>query len=67
MEMTRRQFALTLAAASYLRPSLFEPLSPRSSTRRHSRSSHLGPRSKGCHSIHVEPSKTAHFTSRQSF
>ena len=28
MEMTRRQFALTLAAASYLRPSLFEPLSP---------------------------------------
>ena len=28
MEMTRRQFALTLAAASYLRLSLFEPLSP---------------------------------------
>src|ERR1700688_2328919 len=28
MDMTRRQFALTLAAATYLRPSLFEPLSP---------------------------------------
>ena len=28
MEMTRRQFALTLAAATYLRSSLFEPLSP---------------------------------------
>ena len=28
MDMTRRQFALALAAATYLRPSLFEPLSP---------------------------------------
>jgi hypothetical protein len=28
MEMTRRQFALSLAAASYLGPSLFEPLTP---------------------------------------
>ena len=28
MDMTRRQFALTLAAAAYLRPSLFESLSP---------------------------------------
>jgi hypothetical protein len=28
MDMTRRQFALTLAAATYLRPSLFQPLSP---------------------------------------
>jgi hypothetical protein len=28
MNMTRRQFALALAAATYLRPSLFEPLSP---------------------------------------
>jgi hypothetical protein len=27
MDMTRRQFALTLAAAASLRPSLFEPLS----------------------------------------
>src|SRR3981189_1510039 len=28
MEMTRRQFAVSLAAASFLRSSLFEPLSP---------------------------------------
>src|ERR1700746_2815934 len=28
MDMTRRQFALALAAATYLRASLFEPLSP---------------------------------------
>jgi hypothetical protein len=28
MEMTRRQFALSLAAASYLGRSLFEPLTP---------------------------------------
>jgi hypothetical protein len=28
MDMTRRQFALALAAATYMRPSLFEPLSP---------------------------------------
>jgi hypothetical protein len=28
MDMTRRQFALALAAATYLRPSLFEALSP---------------------------------------
>ena len=28
MDMTRRQFALALAASTYLRPSLFEPLSP---------------------------------------
>ena len=28
MDMTRRQFALALAAATSLRPSLFEPLSP---------------------------------------
>ncbi len=28
MDMTRRQFTLALAAATYLRPSLFEPLSP---------------------------------------
>src|SRR6266851_7317851 len=28
MDMTRRQFALALAAATCLRPSLFEPLSP---------------------------------------
>jgi hypothetical protein len=28
MEMNRRQFALSIAAASLLRPSLFEPLSP---------------------------------------
>jgi len=28
MEMTRRQFALSLAAAASLRSSLFEPLSP---------------------------------------
>ncbi|MGA6987615.1 MAG: hypothetical protein WBZ01_16285 [Terriglobales bacterium] len=28
MDMTRRQFALALAAATYLPPSLFEPLSP---------------------------------------
>ncbi|HXP40797.1 MAG TPA: hypothetical protein VN833_11015, partial [Candidatus Acidoferrales bacterium] len=28
MDMTRRQFAMALAAATYLRPSLFEPLSP---------------------------------------
>jgi hypothetical protein len=28
MDMTRRQFALALAAATYVRPSLFEPLSP---------------------------------------
>src|SRR6266478_191137 len=28
MDMTRRQFAVALAAATYLRPSLFEPLSP---------------------------------------
>jgi FG-GAP-like repeat len=28
MDMTRRQFALAPKAATYLRPSLFEPLSP---------------------------------------
>lgn len=28
MEMTRRQFALSMATAATLRPSLFEPLSP---------------------------------------
>jgi hypothetical protein len=28
MEMTRRQFALSIAAAATLRSSLFEPLSP---------------------------------------
>src|SRR5246500_574856 len=28
MDMTRRQFGLALAAATYLRPSLFQPLSP---------------------------------------
>jgi len=28
MDLTRRQFTLALAAAAYLRPSLFEPLSP---------------------------------------
>src|ERR1700747_494761 len=28
MDMTRRQFTVALAAATYLRPSLFEPLSP---------------------------------------
>jgi len=28
MEMTRRQFALSMAAAATLRPSLSEPLSP---------------------------------------
>jgi len=28
MDMTRRQFALALAAATSLRPSFFEPLSP---------------------------------------
>jgi hypothetical protein len=28
MDITRRQFALALAAANYLRPALFEPLSP---------------------------------------
>src|SRR5271156_538019 len=28
MDITRRQFTLALAAATYLRPSLFEPLSP---------------------------------------
>jgi hypothetical protein len=50
MDMTRRQFALALAAATYLRPSLFEPLSPSGgSPRRRSRPSHLGARSGGCH------------------
>jgi hypothetical protein len=28
MDMTRRQFARALVAATYLRPSLFKPLSP---------------------------------------
>ncbi len=28
MDMTRRQFTIALAASTYLRPSLFEPLSP---------------------------------------
>ncbi|MGC2291627.1 MAG: hypothetical protein WA450_06790, partial [Candidatus Acidiferrales bacterium] len=28
MDITRREFTLALAAATYLQPSLFEPLSP---------------------------------------
>ena len=48
MEMTRRQFALSIAAASSMGTSLFEPAFPIGrSPRRGSRPSYLGARSGG--------------------
>ena len=50
MEMTRRQFALSIAAASSMRSSLFgcHAFPNGCSPRRSSRPSHLGARSGGC-------------------